>query len=106
MGVRAVLLGVGVLAAAAAGCGGSMECERSDDPLEAEHCVQHGGTGEAVGTAVAAGVTWTVTGCRVNGCNLPYTCNDATGFCERLPCGEGQACPPPYECDLEERRCE
>lgn len=92
--------------ALAAGCTSGMQCHPSSDPLQREQCVSTGGPTEAVGTAVVAAAAWGVEGCRVNGCNPPYTCNDETRMCERLACGEGEPCPAPFECDTIEGHCE
>lgn len=89
----------------ALGCASSMTCRQSPEPMGGQQCVAQGGPAEAVGTAAAAGVAWGTVGCRVNGCNLPYTCNHDTGFCERMRCSEGHSCPPAYECDYERGRC-
>lgn len=97
---------VGALALAAGGCASGMQCQRSSEPDRSEECVATGGSGEAAGTAIAAAGAWAVTGCRVNGCNLPYTCNQDTGMCERISCAEGQSCPPGYHCDPDDERCE
>jgi len=93
-------------AGAAIGCVSSVECRQSPEPTGGQQCVGRGGPAEDLGTAAAAGVAWGTVGCRVNGCNLPYTCNDDTGLCERMRCSEGHSCPPAYECDYEEGRCE
>jgi len=103
MGMR-VLLG-GLLTLAVAGCASGMQCGPSSDPQWRNECVATGGPVEAAGTAAAAGAAWAVEGCTVNGCNMPYTCNEDTGYCERLTCGEGESCPSPYECDLVRGRC-
>jgi hypothetical protein len=84
------------------GCGSEMVCRGpvSDD------CRMRGGGTEAVVAAAAAGATWTVTGCRVNGCVLPYRCDPQSGYCVRIPCGEGRsACPPGTVCDGEDQVC-
>lgn len=86
-------------------CVSNMHCQRSSEPLEAQECVATGSGTEAAVTAVAAGGAWAAQGCRVNGCNLPYACDDETGFCERIRCGEGEPCPAPFECDLLRGRC-
>jgi hypothetical protein len=102
---RHLLLGV-MAATLAASCTSSMECERSRDPMESEHCVATGGEGEAAITAVAAVGTWAVVGCRVNGCSVGWTCDDESGMCERARCTEGMSCPPGFQCDHIEGRCE
>ncbi len=98
-----ILMGCAVLLA---GCTSGMQCHPSSDPLERDRCTSTGGAPEAAVTAVAAGAAWGVEGCNVNGCNPPYTCNSETGMCERLRCGEGEACPAPFECNLLRGRCE
>lgn len=96
----------GVPMVLALGCGpSSMQCQRSSEPLEAERCIQTGSPAEAAGTAAAATVAWGAVGCRVNGCNLPYTCNEESGYCERMRCGEGLSCPTSYECDMRRGLC-
>ncbi len=100
-----VVWALSVLVGAGA-CVSDVQCRDSVDPEAGQQCVGHGGAAEAVGTAAAAGVAWGTVGCRVNGCNLPYTCNEGSGFCERMRCSEGHACPPTFECDYEAGRCE
>lgn len=98
---------VGVLAlVGSTACVSHMECRDSVDPMEGRRCVEQGSPAEAVGTAVAAGVAWGTVGCRVNGCNPGYTCNDGSGFCEPMSCSEGHACPAAFECNYERGRCE
>jgi hypothetical protein len=72
------------------------------------HCVQRGGAAEAVVTAAAATAAWGAVGCSINGCTPGYLrCNDHTGFCERIQCGEGlPICPDPWECDHDHGTCE
>lgn len=95
-----------VLLSILAGCTSGMQCGPSSEPDQREQCVSTGGPVEAAGTAVAAGVAWGAVGCRVNGCHPPYVCNEDTGMCERMPCGEGRSCLAPYECNLLEGYCE
>jgi hypothetical protein len=102
---------VGVIVAAlalasGAACVSNVQCRDSPDPMERQQCVATGGAPEAVGTAVAAGVAWGTVGCRVNGCNPGYTCDDESGFCEPMACSEGHGCPPAFECNYERGRCE
>ena len=104
------LLVVAALAAVsgflASACVSSMECRQSSHPVGGQQCVGRGGGLGAVATAAAAGIVWATVGCRANGCNLPYTCNQDTGLCERIRCSEGHSCPPAYDCDYERSRCE
>ena len=89
-----------------AACGGSSQVVCRPDPISgSERCQQTGGAADAALTGgVAAGV-WGVAGCTVNGCEPPFRCNGKTKLCERLECSETLACPPGYECDLEDKRC-
>jgi len=83
-------------------CASSTVCH----PEERTNCVQQGSGAEAVGTAILAGAAWTAVGCRVNGCNPGYVCNEATRMCEQIRCDEGLSCIEPFECNLEEGVCE
>ena len=86
------------------GCASETVCHNLDE----FHCVQRGGPGAAIATAAAATAAWGVVGCSVNGCTPGYLrCNERTGFCERIACGEGlPGCPEPWECDFENGTCE
>lgn len=89
-----------------AGCASTMQCQDSPDPLEAQRCMPGGGATEAAGSAGASAVAWGVTGCRTNGCNRPYVCNQDNGLCEVIRCAEGLSCPEPFTCDLDRGECE
>ena len=58
----------------------------------------------AVLTGLAAGV-YSVTGCTVNGCQLPDRCNLQTKRCEPIRCSETQSCPAGYRCFLASGLC-
>ena len=86
--------------------GGYNACKK--DPITGSERCQPGSsnTGDAVGTAAAAGAVWAVTGCTVNGCEPPLRCNPKTKMCERIPCGEGLGnCPPNLICDPQDHVC-
>jgi hypothetical protein len=55
--------------------------------------------------AGAAAASWAVVGCKVNGCLLPFRCNEVTKQCERAKCSERQSCPHGWECDSERGDC-
>ena len=88
------------------GCGGETICERSSEPTESQRCMQRGSPTAAVLTAGGAAAAWPVVGCRVNGCHLPFSCNEESGLCERRHCNEGYPCPSSWECNVETHECE
>jgi hypothetical protein len=87
-------------------CASGELCKR-DTITGVEHCQPASAdTGEAVGTAVAAGAAWGVVGCKINGCPPPFVCSANGRVCERIACGESSgACPAGYSCDPEDSRC-
>ena len=58
----------------------------------------------AVTTGAAVGV-YAVTGCTVNGCQLPDECNPVTKRCQTIRCSEHKPCPAGYNCDLKTMLC-
>jgi hypothetical protein len=102
LGLAAVGLTLLLSGAACGGSSSGIECAPNSTD-----CQIHGGAGAAAVTAGAAATIWVVGGgCGINGCNLPYACNEDTGFCERLQCDEGRSCPPGFDCDPVRHRCE
>ena len=87
-------------------CASGQVC-RKDPITGSDRCQSSSGDyGEAAATAVAAGASWAVVGCTVNGCEPPYRCNAKTKMCERIACEEGtRSCPPGYSCDPEDKVC-
>lgn len=43
--------------------------------------------------------------CRLHSCAPPYYCNESTGLCELLPCGQDGDCPYGYHCDFARNVC-
>lgn len=76
------------------------------------HCVsdaaQPYSSTSAVSAAILAGTaaaSWAVVGCKVNGCLLPFRCNEVTKQCERVKCSERQSCPQGWQCDSARGDC-
>lgn len=95
------------LALAAAACGPSAAMLCKPDPTTgSQQCQATSSSGgdAVVTTGVAAGV-YAVTGCTVNGCQLPDTCNPQTKRCEPLPCNETKPCPAGYSCQFDTNTC-
>jgi hypothetical protein len=104
-GVFAALLALNLAALAACGASGEVLCK--PDPITgSQQCTTTSSNpaSAVVTTGVAAGV-YAVTGCTVNGCQLPDVCNPKTKRCEPTPCNEQHACPAGYECDLTHGVC-
>jgi hypothetical protein len=81
-------------------------CGASELACNQDHCaIGSHSVGAAVLAAVAASAVFAVTGCTVNGCELPYTCNEETKRCERIGCDEHDSCPGGYSCDLRSLLC-
>lgn len=106
LGTQAWFVALLMLSASAlAGCDpGTEQCRR--DPITgSQQCQTSGGDyGEAAVTAGVAAGTWGVVGCTVNGCELPYRCNEKTKQCEPLHCKSDADCSG-YGCDVDEGRC-
>lgn len=98
---------LGVVLGFLAGCAGNMQMECPRDPAtgmsQCTTSTSSVGNAAAV-TGVAAGV-YSVTGCTVNGCQLPDRCNHITKRCEPIRCDEAQLCPAGYSCDLKTKLC-
>ena len=106
MGRARLALGL-LLTAALASCAGSGQMLCKPDPITGSQQCQLGSQSlgdAALTTGVAAGV-YTVTGCTVNGCPLPDTCNPQTKRCEPIRCSETKACPVGYSCALALQLC-
>ncbi len=86
------------------GCTSQLNCKHVEGR---ERCVQSGGSGEAAVTGAAAGALWLGGGgCAIAGCRPPMTCNQQTGLCEHLRCGEGAGrCPDGTRCDSQTHTC-
>ena len=83
-------------------CATQMECQYPGGP-----CVETGGGTEAAVTAVTAGAIWAGGGgCKVAGCRYPMVCNEGSGLCEHLACGENRSvCPAGTRCDSTTSTC-
>jgi hypothetical protein len=92
------------LALFSVGCTSQLNCKNVEGR---EQCVQSGGAGEGAVTGAAAGALWLGGGgCAIAGCRPPMTCNQQTGFCEHLTCGEGSGrCPDGTRCDSQTHTC-
>jgi hypothetical protein len=102
--LRAVLgAALGVCVAA---CASGPEVCRRDVITGTQRCETTGGGdyGEAAVTAGAATGAWVAVGCTVNGCELPYRCNEKTKQCEPLQCTSNSDCAG-YGCDQSSGRC-
>jgi len=87
----------------AVGCASQMVC---DYPGAGSQCVTTGGPLEAAVTAAAAGTLWVAGGgCAIAGCRYPLQCNQESGLCERLRCGEHRDCPTGTSCDQSTYTC-
>jgi hypothetical protein len=65
-----------------------------------------GNYGEAAATTAVAAGSWVAVGCKANGCEPPYRCNEESAQCEPVPCGEGGSiCPSGTTCDATEKVC-
>jgi hypothetical protein len=96
-----------LLSAAVAGCAGSGQMLCKPDPITGSQQCQLASQspGDAALTGgVAAGV-YAFTGCTVNGCPLPDTCNPRTKRCEPIRCSETRSCPAGYRCALDVQLC-
>jgi hypothetical protein len=109
--MKRYLLGTARLAAlfscVLAGCAGSSGYLCRPDPATGSSSCQMASSSPgnaALVTGVAAGV-FAVTGCTVNGCEFPYTCNQQSKRCERMQCNEHKPCPGGYNCDPVSLRC-
>ena len=97
---------IAACAALVAACATGPEVCRKDPITGSQQCqTASGNYGEAAGTALGAAAVWGVAGCKVNGCEPPFRCNEGTKMCERIPCSEGDACPSAFACDLEDHLC-
>ena len=77
------------------------------DPLTGSQMCQMSSNNRAdalVTTGVATAV-YAVTGCTVNGCELPDSCNQITKRCERTRCDESKPCPAGYRCEADSQTC-
>lgn len=89
------------------GCAGTTELACQRDPATGMHqCTTTSSSpgDAAMVTGLSAGV-FAVTGCTVNGCQLPDRCNPQTKRCETIRCSEGNPCPAGYSCVLETKLC-
>jgi hypothetical protein len=88
-------------------CAGPTELACKPDPTTGvQQCQPTSSSGgdAALVTGVAAGV-YSVTGCTVNGCQLPDRCDPKTKRCEPLPCDEAKRCPAGYSCQFDTSTC-
>jgi hypothetical protein len=100
----AVLFLCSVLGVACAG-GGQTVCPQDPATGMSQCTTTSNSLGDAIAvTGVAAGV-YAVTGCTVNGCQLPDRCNTSTKRCEPIRCSESQTCPAGYNCRLDTGLC-
>jgi hypothetical protein len=99
-------LGLVVSLCCLAACGGGQMVCKPDPITGSEQCqtASNDPTTAIVNTGVAAGV-YGVTGCTVNGCQLPDECNPKTKRCQTIRCREGRACPAGYSCDMVTLMC-
>ena len=107
MGRASGLLLTAAVAWGLGSCAGSGQMLCKPDPITGSQQCQLGSTrpaDAALTTGVAAGV-YAFTGCTVNGCPLPDTCNPQTKRCEALRCSETQSCPAGYRCALDVHMC-
>jgi hypothetical protein len=100
--IRAALA-VFVVSSVGVGCTSQLVCESPVEP-----CVQTGGPTEAAVTAVAAGALWAGGGgCAIAGCRYPMVCNEGSGLCEHMRCGEHVGgCPPATRCEPTTYTCQ
>jgi hypothetical protein len=83
------------------GCASQLVCETPSGA-----CVNTGGPTEAAVTALAAGTLWAAGGgCAIAGCRYPLQCNQGSGLCEHLRCGEHRDCPVSTSCDQSTYTC-
>ncbi|MEY4580846.1 MAG: hypothetical protein RL701_5549, partial [Pseudomonadota bacterium] len=90
------------------GCatGGSALGCRADPVTGVQQCLSGSErVGDAVVTTAVAAAVFAATGCAVNGCELPNTCNKLTKRCEPINCSETRECPSGYRCILSLQMC-
>jgi hypothetical protein len=86
-------------------CASGPELCRRDPITGSKQCQPSGDNyGEAAATAGIASGAWAVAGCTVNGCELPYRCNEKTKQCEPLQCTSNADCAG-YGCDIAQGHC-
>jgi len=97
-----VLAGLFIALGSGAGCTSQLYCD-----YPTGQCTEAGGPTEAAVTAVAAGALWAGGGgCKINGCRYPLVCNQGSGFCEYMPCGENASiCPAGTTCERTSQTC-
>ena len=89
-----------------AACGPSQTLCRPDPITGSQQCQSTTSSpAAAVVTTGAAAAVYSVTGCEVNGCQLPDECNPTTKRCQATRCSEHKACPVGYSCDRSTMLC-
>ena len=89
-----------------AGCAPSSTLCRPDPITGSQQCQSTTSSpAAAVVTTGAAAAVYSVTGCDVNGCQLPDECNPVTKRCQTIRCNESKPCPAGYNCDRSTMLC-
>ena len=77
------------------------------DPLTGSQMCQmsSNNNADAIVTTGVATAVYAATGCTVNGCELPDSCNQITKRCQPTRCDETKPCPVGYRCQPDSQTC-